>query len=72
MSVELVKCSGCGSEVTIYNVDASGLCYPCQEDSQPQRFVCTACHGSALSPYPDDGGGCPHCYNGYTEGRSNY
>jgi hypothetical protein len=34
-------------------------------DLTPQRRVCPDCHGTALSPYPDDGGCCPHCWGGY-------
>jgi len=33
------------------------------DESAPR--VCPDCHGTALSPYPQDGGSCPHCFNGY-------
>lgn len=32
---------------------------------QDERRICPHCHGTALSPYPDDGGSCPHCFGGY-------
>jgi len=35
--------------------------------STPNKVPCPACGGSALSPYPDDGGSCPHCFNGEVE-----
>lgn len=42
-----------------------------QEDTEQEalsrKVPCTACGGSALSPYPEDGGSCPHCFGGYTE-----
>jgi hypothetical protein len=34
------------------------------EEDARLRHVCAACGGSALSPYPEDGGSCPHCVNG--------
>lgn len=34
------------------------------EQTESKR-LCTACNGSALSPYPQDGGSCPHCFGGY-------
>lgn len=36
-----------------------------EEEEAAHGRICTACGGSALSPYPDDGGSCPHCFNGY-------
>jgi hypothetical protein len=36
-----------------------------QEEPHEHRRICSACGGSVLSPYPDDGGSCPHCFNGY-------
>lgn len=27
--------------------------------------LCPYCHGTTISPYPDDGGSCPHCILGY-------
>ena len=35
--------------------------------SNANKVPCPACGGSALSPYPDDGGSCPHCFNGEVE-----
>jgi len=26
--------------------------------------ICPDCNGTGLSPYPDDGGSCPHCFGG--------
>lgn len=34
---------------------------------EPRRLeqrICPDCHGTAVSPYPEDGGSCPHCFNG--------
>lgn len=33
--------------------------------SVQERRVCPDCRGTALSPYPGDGGSCPHCFGGY-------
>ena len=35
--------------------------------SDSNKVPCPHCGGSALSPYPDDGGSCPHCFNGEVE-----
>jgi hypothetical protein len=40
------------------------------EDELPEvedQRLCPDCGGSALSPYPEDGGSCPHCFNGYLQ-----
>jgi hypothetical protein len=36
-----------------------------QPEPEPKRQICPACHGTALSPYPKDGGSCPHCFGGF-------
>ena len=69
MSVELTTCRQCHAEVTIYCVDTTGLCTSCQYDVKEtnSRRVCPHCHGTNMSPYPEDGGGCPHCFLGYVD-----
>jgi hypothetical protein len=37
----------------------------CWEEGDQEKRICAACGGSALSPYPHDGGSCPHCFGGY-------
>ena len=37
------------------------------ESWQGESRLCPDCHGTALSPYPDDGGSCPHCFGGYVK-----
>lgn len=32
---------------------------------QERRRRCPDCGGTALSPYPQDGGSCPHCVGGF-------
>jgi hypothetical protein len=39
-----------------------------EEEQQDERRVCPYCNGTTLSPYPDDGGSCPHCFGGYLPG----
>ena len=69
MSVELVACRTCHAEITIYCVDETGQCNTCRWDEQlieeRTHTICSDCGGSGLSPYPDDGGSCPHCFGGY-------
>jgi len=38
-----------------------------EDEDQPneQKQVCPDCGGSGLSPYPEDGGSCPHCFDGF-------
>jgi hypothetical protein len=38
-----------------------------ERDQYVKKTPCLACGGSSLSPYPDDGGSCPHCFNGEVE-----
>lgn len=36
-----------------------------EEPNRLTRRPCSDCGGTGLSPYPDDGGSCPHCIDGY-------
>lgn len=42
-------------------------CPQCNGDGEErdERRICPHCNGTTLSPYPDDGGSCPHCFGGY-------
>lgn len=40
------------------------LCDPLDDWDDDIDDVCPDCNGTALSPYPDDGGSCPHCFGG--------
>lgn len=53
-------CPDCEGEGEISGEDDD---YPMDFDDDLER-VCPYCNGTTLSPYPDDGGSCPHCFGG--------
>lgn len=64
------RCTVCGTVLTPeegrgFPESTIGICMACEEAEQAQRQLCPACHGTNLSPYPEDGGSFPHCFLGY-------
>lgn len=57
--------NACQLTVAEYRIMQSGLQAAQAAIGENDDDICPHCQGTALSPYPKDGGSCPHCFNGH-------